>query len=395
MERYFDLVNDKGLHVVKDVVFPSLADAYKSYFKLHPEGLPEGWRIVDTSNPIIEKYIVDIKKVKPSFRKSGIEVYYEDIKYFRSHMFLVIPFTYKGKEYVFRESLASGDPWIEEFPWKEKEGVDKDMSDRAQALVNELKNYYNEGDIPSAYSCWCRIYDLFEPKEYMTWQERETLFKEQAKYMSQISDEAVYAITDFGRDKYYKEQGYYGEAERKPLTRVGIVYNYKGLCESNYIYTRADAAKNISTWLGEQESNKIIGKLEEIGFSAGEASANKTYEFYDISDDEKLQDFLNGEYNDNALDACLRNYDDLLSIEDNYKRYADWYWHIEDVSKEYEDTLGEYIGLNRSMPSFEEFKKIIAEKDKSLDSVINKVVHERTAQKEFIEEKTNDSMDLE
>ena len=77
MERYFDLVDDNGLHVIKDVPFPSLAQAYESYFKLHPEGLPKGWRIVDTSKSTIEKYVSAIKKIKPSFRKSDIEVHYD------------------------------------------------------------------------------------------------------------------------------------------------------------------------------------------------------------------------------------------------------------------------------------------------------------------------------
>lgn len=395
MERYFDLVDNNGFHVVKDVAFPSLADAYKSYFKLHPEGLPEGWRIVDTSKPKIEKYITDIKKLKPSFKKSHIKVHYDDVLFIRPELFLIVPFSYRGKEYVYRESLASGDPWIERAPWREKEGVDKDMADKAQSLVNDLKNYYKEGDIPSAYSCWCKIYDLFEPKEYMTWPERETLFKEQQKYISQVSDEAVFAITDYGREKYYRAQGYYGDVEPKELTRIGIVYNHKGLCESNYIYTRYDAVKNISSWLGEQECNNIIDKLEEIGFCAGEISANKTYEFYDISDGEKLQDFLKGEYNESALDACLRNYDDLLSVEDNYKRYSDWYWQLEAVSKEYEAELGQYVGVAHGIPDFEEFKKIVAEKDKSLDSVINKAVDESKGQNNINTDISKDYKDFE
>ncbi len=388
MERYFDLVDDKGVPVEKDVAFPSLAHAYESYFKLHPEGLPKGWRIVDTSKPIIEKYVAAIKKVKPSFRKSYIKVHYDDILYSRQDMYIYVPFSYKGKEYEYREIYSSGKAWINEAP--QRKGVDKEMSDKAQKLVDDLKKYYHEGDIPSAYSCWCKIYDLFEPKEDMTWEERKTLFSEQQKYISQVSDETVYAITNYGREKYYREQGYYGDAEQKKLTRIGIVYNHKGLCESNYIFTKENAFKTISTWLGEQEANKIIGKLEEIGFAAGEVSADKSYEIYDISDDERLRDFLNGEYNDSALDACLRNYNDLISIEDNYQRYSDWYWEIKEVSKEYEPTLGQYVGVAHSIPDFEEFKKIIADKDKSLDSVIDKAVDESKNTIVAQDGKTND-----
>lgn len=390
MERYFDLVDDKGAVIQKDVAFLSLADAYKSYFKLHPEGLPKGWRIVDTSKAIIEKYVASIKKLKPFFRKSDIIIHYDNVLYSRPDMYLVVPFSYRGKEYIYREVCSTGKAWIQETEAKETKGVDKKMSDKAQSLVNDLKNYYSEGDIPSAYSCWCKIYELFEPKEYMNWEERKTLFSEQQKYVSQISDEAVYKITDYGREKYYREQGYYGKFQRKPLTRIGIVYNHKGLCESNYIYTRADAFKKISSWLGEQEADKIIGKLEEIGFAIGEASNNKPYEFYDLPDDDKLQDFLNGEYNDSALAACLRNFDDLISIEDNYKRYSDWYWTIEEVSKEYEEALGQYVGVTHSMPDLEEFKKILAEKEKSLDSVIHKAVDESKSQKNSENTKFND-----
>jgi hypothetical protein len=66
---------------------------------------------------------------------------------------------------------------------------------------------------------------------------------------------------------------------------------------------------------------------------------------------------------------CLGNYDNSLSIEDNYKRYSDWYWQLEAVSKEYESTLGQYVGVAHSMPDFEEFKRIVADRNGSLDVI--------------------------
>lgn len=77
------------------------------------------------------------------------------------------------------------------------------FKEEAERLLSLLLQAYKERNIYSAWKYWCGIYDLFEPPENATDDERMSLIAEQQKYISKIPDEAVYDITDYGKRRYY------------------------------------------------------------------------------------------------------------------------------------------------------------------------------------------------
>ena len=112
MKPEFDLINEKGVIVETAVIFDTLEDAVAAYKRLHPEGLPEGWEIVDKSPQYIAEFKTRIKKLKPSLKTSQIEIDWADAQYSYKFEETVVPFKYKGKEYIYHSPL--GEPWIEE-----------------------------------------------------------------------------------------------------------------------------------------------------------------------------------------------------------------------------------------------------------------------------------------
>ena len=86
----------------------------------------------------------------------------------------------------------------------EKTSIPTSRATQAQALVDGVKDNYQKLNLEGAWTCWTGIYDLFEPKEHMSSEDRLALFQEQQKYLGQIDDNVVFAVTDYGRDKYYR-----------------------------------------------------------------------------------------------------------------------------------------------------------------------------------------------
>lgn len=86
-----------------------------------------------------------------------------------------------------------------------------DKQETSQKYVEEIKKNYNIGNLEKAYEYWCKLYDLYELNNEMTTEERVEEFKQLNSYTSQIEDKIVYAVTDYGREKHYIEQGFYDD----------------------------------------------------------------------------------------------------------------------------------------------------------------------------------------
>ncbi len=89
-----------------------------------PDGLPEGWSLVDETAKVEERLKRSIKECHPSFKITGIELDGTDVEVSRSDMYLVVPFSYRGKEYFYREHAGEG--WVESVA---KAVVDKVIAD--------------------------------------------------------------------------------------------------------------------------------------------------------------------------------------------------------------------------------------------------------------------------
>lgn len=89
----------------------------------------------------------------------------------------------------------------------------KPIKELAQSYLDSIKESYKNGNIPDAWHYWCKLYDLYEPTKNMNDEERYKELSELLSFTNQIEDKAVYAITDYGREKEYTKMGYYSEIE--------------------------------------------------------------------------------------------------------------------------------------------------------------------------------------
>jgi len=77
-----------------------------------------------------------------------------------------------------------------------------------ERLVNNCKRAYKNNDLKKAYDYWCSMHDEFEyiekehNKELDEWVKAHQEFQ---NYMSKFTDQEVYDITNYGKEKYYKE----------------------------------------------------------------------------------------------------------------------------------------------------------------------------------------------
>ena len=117
--------------------------------------------------------------------------------------------SYKGIQSIdgvsdLRESCGSTESELKE------EDKEEEMSDQYKAgmeLRDKIVNSYWDNDLESAYKYWCELYDLY-PVADKSEEERVKSFSELNKIMDTIEDEVVYGVTDYGKEKSYKEMGY-------------------------------------------------------------------------------------------------------------------------------------------------------------------------------------------
>lgn len=78
-----------------------------------------------------------------------------------------------------------------------------------QELVNVCKKAYADKDMNLAYKFWCDIHDILDKKldEFDKYDEenRFKCYKEFQDYMKQFTDDEVYRITDYSKQKAYRQ----------------------------------------------------------------------------------------------------------------------------------------------------------------------------------------------
>lgn len=93
---------------------------------------------------------------------------------------------------------------------------------------------------------------------------------------------------------------------------IGIVYNWKGLKEENYLYTLDEIAEYDFELLKD-----CINNPETFNDSSKPVAANKTREGRLLKTDEEVKDFLRGRWNEDI--ECLKE-------ENPGTDYDGWYW---------------------------------------------------------------------
>lgn len=108
----FSLRDAHGKVISSGKRFYDMEDALEALREVYPDGLPDGWYVVDETNALKESYIKAIKQCNPSFKVSAILV---DMVHASATSadggYLAVPFEYHGKSYIYREHLCEG--WIE------------------------------------------------------------------------------------------------------------------------------------------------------------------------------------------------------------------------------------------------------------------------------------------
>ena len=93
---------------------------------------------------------------------------------------------------------------------------------------------------------------------------------------------------------------------------IGIVYNWKGIKEENYLYTLDEMTKYDFELLRD-----CLNNPDGFNVSSKAESADKTWMGRLLKTDEEVKDFLKGGWNDDI---------ELLNWENPETDYSDWYW---------------------------------------------------------------------
>lgn len=116
---------------------------------------------------------------------------------------------------------------------------------------------------------------------------------------------------------YFKTPGadnaeYFSDVQSTRTMLIGIVYNWKGIKEENYLYTLDELAKYDLELLKD-----CLNNPDGFNDSSKAESANKTWMGRLLKTEEEVKDFLKGDWNDDI---------ELLKLENPETDYSDWYW---------------------------------------------------------------------
>lgn len=83
---------------------------------------------------------------------------------------------------------------------------------KAEELVDRIHESYSKGNLEEAYKSYCNLYDLFN-SENKSEEDKIKNSDNLNEILSEISDKELYDITDYGKEKSYREMGFYDSLE--------------------------------------------------------------------------------------------------------------------------------------------------------------------------------------
>ena len=224
-----------------------------------------------------------------------------------------------------------------------------------QELVNKCKKAYKDNILGLSYKYWCDIHDILDKRlsEFDLYDDenRYKCYQEFNNYIKQFTDEEVFRITDYGKQKAYREM------EREKAMEI--------LNESISLYelTKDEKMKSLDEFLNFYEWCIIKSDDEE----------NK-YDIYDLQtnciiDDESktLDEVINRvvgravDYETNEVEC-----DDEYIDDDIFRYYEDLY----DIAKKYTSGEPYDLWLKDFREFIDDFKRIA--KDKKICLVCGK-----------------------
>lgn len=76
---------------------------------------------------------------------------------------------------------------------------------KAQQFVDVIKNECNNSNIDKAWKAWCELFALYDTPSTASDEQRMADCVELHSFLQQITNEEVYAITDYGKGRYYAQ----------------------------------------------------------------------------------------------------------------------------------------------------------------------------------------------
>lgn len=222
-----------------------------------------------------------------------------------------------------------------------------------QELVNKCKQAYKENNLTSAYEFWRKIYDILDERlskfDIKNDEERNKCYEEFNKYMKQFTNQEVYDITDFGKQKAYKQM----ELER--------TYDILDKSIDLYKLTKREEIKSLMDFMSfyewcvlESETEKGLYNIYDLQTNEiidnNENSGNKTLNETIVRLVDKALDYelneveyeTDEEYNKRIEEDYIQ---DLLVIQEDYIQER-----ISELEKqiEYEDKRLDYCAYGKS-----------------------------------------------
>ena len=196
-----------------------------------------------------------------------------------------------------------------------------------QELVDKCKKAYIDKDLKLAWQLWeelGKIIDKLDEIDIKDDEKRNAIFEEYHSYTEQFTDEEVFGITDYGKQKAYREM----EFERtKDILNKSI---------SLYDLTKDDKMKSLDDFLNFYEWCILKSDDKE-----------NMYMIYDLQTNEiKDYDENNGNKTlDEVIDRVVGRAVDYETNESEYDEYIDdetfeYFENLYDIAKKY--TIGDY-----------------------------------------------------
>lgn len=185
-----------------------------------------------------------------------------------------------------------------------------------QELVDKCKKAYADKDMDLAYKFWCDIHDLLDNKlnEFDKYDDdnRHKCYQEYHDFMQQFTDDEVYTITDYGKEKAYRQM----ERER--------IYN---ILDKSISCSKLDEMK---------EMNSLDDFLSFYEWCVLKSEDDDNlYNIYDLQTNEIVDDDENNG-NKTLNETILRLVDKALDYELDEREY--------ETDEEYEDYIAtDYI----------------------------------------------------
>lgn len=180
---------------------------------------------------------------------------------------------------------------------------------KAQQFVDVIKNECNNSNINKAWKAWCELFTLYDTPSTASDEQRMADCIELHSFLQQITNEEVYAITDYGKDRYH------AQTEEQTTRKEEYIQLLKPMM-ANYLNTE-NCYELYWDYRDEYPAEKILEVYHKL-------SSEKTYDknafvymledyIYEmnLNEDTKLLDMISKEITKHSNERISELYDEF------------------------------------------------------------------------------------